>query len=267
MATLAQAVVDQVEVLLQDPSNTRWSTTELLNYLSEGQRLIVNYKPDANTRYLDYNMLGPIATPGAGGTSYARLVEPYYDITKGGLFDDAAGQPGADPLALRIIDILHNMNSFYAHLGALGTDNAIRMTTEEDLSTQVKNWWRQRSFSSDIRHWMIDPLRPTCFRAYPRPGPFNMAAVRVRYAKIPDVVTSLSSSIEIPDIFQTSLIDYMLFRAYGKDGEASTNNELKMQYWNQFMTGLTLQSGSERATNPAVMGNMPMQGNMPMGGR
>tara|TARA_B100001750_G_C15442495_1_gene564350 strand:+ start:117 stop:401 length:285 start_codon:yes stop_codon:yes gene_type:complete len=94
-----------------------------------------------------------------------------------------------------------------------------------------------------------------------------MAAVRVRYAKIPDVVTSLSSSIEIPDIFQTSLIDYMLFRAYGKDGEASTNNELKMQYWNQFMTGLTLQSGSERATNPAVMGNMPMQGNMPMGGR
>ena len=43
MATVAQAIVDQVEVLLQDPSNTRWSTSELLNYLSEGQRLIVNY--------------------------------------------------------------------------------------------------------------------------------------------------------------------------------------------------------------------------------
>jgi hypothetical protein len=266
MATVAQAIVDQVEVLLQDPSNTRWSTSELLNYLSEGQRLIVNYKPDANTRYLDYNLLNSIAPPGGTGVSYARLVEPYYDITKGSLFDDASGEPGADPLALRIIDIPTNMNAFYAHKGALGPDDSIRLTTEEELSTQIRGWWRSRSFSSDVRHWMIDPLRPTCFRTYPRPGGFNAAVVRVRYAKIPDVMTSLSSNIEIPDIFQTSLIDYMLFRAYGKDGEASTNNELKMQYWNQFMTGLTLQSGAERATNPRAMGNIPMQGGVPMGG-
>jgi hypothetical protein len=264
MATVAQAIVDQVEVLLQDPSNTRWSTSELLTYLSEGQRLIVNYKPDANTRYLDYDLLKAFAPPPA--VSYARLVEPYYDITKGPLYDDAGGIPGADPLALRIIDIPHNMNLFYFGYGSLGTDDSIRMTTEEELSTQIKTWWRSRSLTSDVRHWMIDPLRPTCFRTYPRPGPYNAAVVRVRYAKIPDVMTSLASNIEIPDIFQTSLIDYMLFRAYGKDGEASTNNELKMQYWNQFMTGLTLQSGAERATNPQAMGNIPMQGGVPMGG-
>ena len=42
-------VIDRAEEILQDVSNVRWTQQSLLNYLNDGQREIVVFRPDAST--------------------------------------------------------------------------------------------------------------------------------------------------------------------------------------------------------------------------
>lgn len=41
-------IISTVETTLLDPSNTYWSTEELLSYINDAQRQVVNFKPEAN---------------------------------------------------------------------------------------------------------------------------------------------------------------------------------------------------------------------------
>jgi len=44
----AKAILDKAEVLLLDPTNVRWPRNQLLDYLNDGQREVVIYRPDAS---------------------------------------------------------------------------------------------------------------------------------------------------------------------------------------------------------------------------
>jgi hypothetical protein len=51
MATIvAQSLIDRAATILQDTTNTRWPSNELLDWLNDGQREVVMYKPDAYPR-------------------------------------------------------------------------------------------------------------------------------------------------------------------------------------------------------------------------
>jgi hypothetical protein len=54
MATITtSAIISKVSTLLQDATNIRWTTTELLDWLNDGQREIVMYKPNACVKNTD----------------------------------------------------------------------------------------------------------------------------------------------------------------------------------------------------------------------
>ena len=49
MATVkAVDLINRAEEILQDNTNVRWSQQTLLNYLNDGQREVVLFRPDAN---------------------------------------------------------------------------------------------------------------------------------------------------------------------------------------------------------------------------
>lgn len=76
MATItAQAILDKVQLLLQDTTNIRWADSELLGWLNDGQREICTVRPDACTT------VGPITLSAgtkqsipAAGTAILKVI-------------------------------------------------------------------------------------------------------------------------------------------------------------------------------------------------
>ncbi len=56
MAVKAKDVIDSATKDLQDAGNTRWTRTDQLLWLNDGQREAVIYRPDASTSVLDYTL-------------------------------------------------------------------------------------------------------------------------------------------------------------------------------------------------------------------
>ena len=48
-------LINRAEEILQDTTNVRWSQQTLLNYLNDGQREIVLFRPDANPVNASFN--------------------------------------------------------------------------------------------------------------------------------------------------------------------------------------------------------------------
>ena len=46
MTTTAQSIITQAHELLQDPDGTRWKATELVQHLNDGQRALVELRPE-----------------------------------------------------------------------------------------------------------------------------------------------------------------------------------------------------------------------------
>jgi hypothetical protein len=215
MAVAAQTIVDAVEVILQDPSNIRWSADELLNYLNEGQRTVVLFKPDANSVYTTHTLV-----------SGDRQTIPSDGI--------------------RLLDVLRNVNADSAK------EKSISQVGRSELDTVHALWHTSVSGSAPtdvIQHYVYDPMDPQNFYVYPAAASGTQQVI-LTYAAVPTEITALTSNITLPDVYQAALTDYVCYRAYGKDSESASNNALKEQYWGQFMRVLNTQVTVEANTQP-----------------
>lgn len=127
---LASEVVTRAGDLIQDATNVRWPVAELLRWLSDGQREVVNMRPDA------YNVVGAIALT-TGNTRQ--------NLPSGGLY---------------LIDVVRN---------SVGTKGPIRLVGREVLDAQVPTWHSDAP-SQNIKHFVYDPRVPTSFFLYPAPA-------------------------------------------------------------------------------------------------
>ena len=58
MATITTtSIITKVTTLLQDSTNIRWTQSELLDWLNDGQREIVMYKPNACVKNVDVTLV------------------------------------------------------------------------------------------------------------------------------------------------------------------------------------------------------------------
>lgn len=129
MATLtAGNLIDRASKLLQDETNVRWPRLELLDWLNDGQRVIVLMLPDA------YTATDTVSASSAGQTTFTI---------------PATG--------VRLIDVLHN---------AAGTKRAIRQIDRSVLDTQYPTW-RSDTAVSEAKHFAFDKRNPKVFYLYP----------------------------------------------------------------------------------------------------
>lgn len=210
MAISVSTILTNVAVILQDITNVRWSQTELLAWLNAAQREIIGYKPNASVK------TAPVAT--VAGT---RQTAP------------------AD--CISILRVVRNLGA-----DGMTPGPAIRLVSHEIMDAQNPNWHTDPQ-SGTLRHYVFDDQNPKTYYVYP-PSNGNTKP-EMAYCAYPADAT-LTGTISVDDIFESALMNYILYRAYLKDAEYAMNGQLATQYYGAFTTLLTGKSAAEVAVDP-----------------
>ena len=216
MSTItAQSVVDKVQVILQDTTGVRWPDSELLDWLNDGQREIVLYKPNAFIKNLAVRM--------AGGTKQSLPAD-----------------------GVQLIDVVRNM-------GTNGTTpgRAVRITMREVLDSQLPDWHSETP-NSVVKHYVYSLLDPKNFYVYPPQPAAGQGYIELVYGASP-TDTTLGGTITLDDIYQNVLVDYILYRAYSKDTEYAADQNRAAAHQNAYIAALTGKAKVEVGANPNSM--------------
>jgi hypothetical protein len=209
----AASVISKAQIILQDTTGVRWpSDTELLGWLNDGQREVMVYKPNANAK----NMAIKLATG-----------------TKQSLPDDG----------VQLIDVVRNM-------GTNGTTpgRSIRIVMREILDAQVPDWHFSAA-NAVAKHYTYSMLDPKTFYVYPPQPASNQGYVEMVYGATPTDAT-INGVINIDDIYQNALIDYILYRAYSKDTEYAADSNRADKHQTAYIASLTGKAKAEIGVNP-----------------
>lgn len=211
MATFtAQTIITRVQTVLQESgAGTRWTTPELLRWISDGQREIAALRPDStNTR-------APLA-----------LV--------------AGARQQLPAAAVSMIDIPRNLG-----LDGNTPGRAIRQAKRELLDAVFPAWSTDPA-STVVRHFMYDPRLPREFFVYPPSTGTNF--IELRYETNPVDVTADTDTLSIGDEYANPLVDYTLCRCYTKDADAVGNADRAVLHRSAFEKTLGLKAQADAGT-------------------
>lgn len=188
---LAKDIVDDVSRHLLDLGTTRrWSKEELLDYLNQGQRFVVTLRPDLT----------------ASNESVQLVAGTKQTLPAGGL---------------RWLDMKRNMGTDGATPG-----RAIRYIEREELD-QINPDWHTATANAVVRHWLFDERDPQTAYVYPPQPAVSPGQVEAVFTKAPTNAeingvggSTQDTAIDIDDIYEPTLFNYMVFRALSKETEA-----------------------------------------------
>jgi hypothetical protein len=207
----AQTIINKAAIQLTDIANIRWTRAELLGWLNDGMRQIVLIQPNASS------------------TTVSRLL--------------VAGTRQTIPadgwLLLQI----------YRNMGTTGTTagRAIRIVSRELLDAFNPNW-HTATAAAEVRNYIYDAQDQTAFYVYP-PNT-GTQYIELNYSAQPANLTSESQVIPIFDVFQSALVDYILFRACSKDAEYAPGLQLAQNYLSTFASAVQGKTQTELVNDP-----------------
>jgi hypothetical protein len=208
---LASTIIDKAAIQLLDTGNTRWTRAELLAWLNDGQRQIVLLSPQTNNTVETVQLVA--------GT---RQEIP------------ASGW--------KLLDVIR-------YMGTNGTTpgRAIRVVSQELLDATDPNWHGARQADAP-KNFVFDLQEQDVFYVYPPNSGRGYA--QINYAKVPTALTAENQPIQLNDIYQTSLLDYILFRANSKDAEYAPGLQLAASYMQMFMSAFPGREKVDTENNP-----------------
>ena len=220
MGTLTGAnLITRVQDTLQDTTSVRWSEAELLRYLNDAQREVVNFRPDASTLTANVQLsTGTLQTIPTNG--------------------------------LRLIKVTRNMSGTS---GSATGARAIRIVDFDILNTQEPNWndptvTGDAAHGTVVKHYAFDQDDPRKYYVYP--GVSGNAYVEIVYSKAPDDFSSTSSTLDIDDTFANAVVDFVLFKSYLKDSEYAGNVQRSSQHYQLFVNSLSSGTQAQNLVNP-----------------
>lgn len=214
MAITVASVLSRAATQLNDAGNVRWTQAELLDYLNEGQRLAAVLKPDFFTVTADVVLVV--------GT---RQSVP------------------ADGFMLQ--EVQCNVDETGAEL------SAVRVCTRAALDSLNPDWRMAKyaTTTGEIKNYVFEGREPKTFYVQPPVGTNATSRVRLVYAKTPVAVLA-TDNISVPDLLDSALVDYILFRAFFKDTEADGMAELSNAAYARFANALGVKEQVERRDDP-----------------
>lgn len=215
-------LIKQVQILLQDEASVRWTRKELLDYLLDAQLAVVNRRPDANMK-----------------TSIVRTAEG----TSQSLPDDG----------IRLMRVIRNV-----------AGRAVKEIPMQLLDDQIPNWHvTPDSPAKEVELYCYDVTNPRTFYVYPYPS--ENVELEILYSSTPVLSVSIPESswdtdtttISIEDCYKNALIDWVLYRAFSKDSDYTSNSnraQVHMQAFNLAVQSKT-QADVAMTTQSPVGGN------------
>tara|TARA_R110002012_G_scaffold173646_1_gene338432 strand:- start:13871 stop:14596 length:726 start_codon:yes stop_codon:yes gene_type:complete len=222
MGTLTGAnLISRIQDSLQDTTGVRWTEAELLRYINDAQREVVNFKPQASADHSNVQL--------ATGT-----------------------EQSIPDVALSLIKVVRNMS---ATGGSATGKKSIRLV-DEDILNSIEPDWHDPTVTGDaahgsvIKHYVFDPDDPRKFYVYPGVKSGLNAYVELITSRSPTDLSATSSTIYIDDIYGNALVDYVLFRCYMKDSEFAGNAQRASQHYQLFLNSVSSGISSKNLINP-----------------
>jgi len=209
----AKTIIDKATIQLIDLTNIRWTRAELLAWLNDGMRQIVTIQPSASSTTVSKQLVA--------GT---RQTIP----------DDGW-------LLLAI----------YRNMGTNGSTpgRAIRIISREILDGFNPNW-NTDTATAEVRNYIYSNQDQLAFYVYP-PNT-GTQYVELNYSAQPADLTSETQVIPIFDVFQSALVDYILYRACSKDAQYAPGLQLASQYSASFVAAVKGKTESEVTNDPSM---------------
>ena len=139
-----------------------------------------------------------------------------------------------------LVSVVRNTNGY-----------AIRLAAREILDAQCPDWHLPNKASARVVHYTYTEHNPKTFYVYP-PSPGGNQ-VEIIYNAAPANCT-IGGNLSIDDIYASPLVDYVLYRAYSKDSEYTTDEKNAASYYNSFLMAIKGKAGAEAATDPNANG-------------
>ena len=198
----------RIEDTLQDTTKVRWSEAELLRYINDAQREIVNLRPDASADHGNVQL--------ATGTEQAIR-----------------------DVGLRLIKVVRNMS---AAGGSATGKRVIRIVDREILDSQEPDWHDptvtgDAAHTTVVKHYVFDEDDPRKYYVYP--GVSGNAFVEIVFSRSPTDLANTSATLYVDDIYANAIIDFVLYRAYMKDAEFAGNQQRASSHYQLFVGSVT----------------------------
>ncbi len=192
----ASAILSRVWDDLHDEEGIRFTTENLLAWLSDAQRAIVLLRPDAGA-------VTKVVTLLAGATQQMLPAN-----------------------GVRFLGVLRNIKAD----GKSG--RAVMLTTLEALNAGAP-LWHVGGLSPEVFEYAPDENTPTIF--WVSPPPAENVQVEIKYAVEPPEITRVGDELAVFGTFAEPLREYMLYRAYARndaqfDYQARANFHLQRFY-------------------------------------
>lgn len=211
MGTLTvQSILDRASRTLFDINNVKWSRTELLDHLNAGQRAIAIAAPTT---------LATVAVMQC--VQGARQTIP-----SGGWL---------------LLDVIRNMT------GGTTPGRSVRIISRRLLEAYDPGW-QTGTQSAVVQSYWFDIQDQTSFFVYP-PNT-GTGYVEINYSAQPNVLTSEAQTITVPDVVDSALVNFVLFRACSKAADYSPGPQMAAAFLETFNQMMGAKLTSEQANNP-----------------
>jgi hypothetical protein len=207
----AKYFIDKASIQLLDQSNTRWTRAELLGWINDAQRQITVMSPNATNK-----------------VAIVKL--------------DPGTRQSIPSDGWTLLDIIR-------YMGTTGTTpgRVPRIISQQILNDFNPNWHSATPVTVPL-NYVYDQQDQTVYYVYP---PSNgKGYLQINYSPVPADVTSESSTLYVNDIFQTAVLDYVLYRANSKDAEYAPGLALASGYLQTFMATMGAKSKEEIENSP-----------------
>lgn len=207
-------VYERCGVLLHDTDNVRWTTDELRMWLSDGQRAICTFRPDANVESVEI------------------------ELEEGSIQQLPAN-------AIKLIDITHNVTiSGEEHLPG----RAITITDREEMD-RFDVTWRTSRKAKTVQQFMHDATNPKVFYTYPPNNGEGLVSADI--SVMPDVLEEADDDTELPlgNEWNEALLNFVMAKAYAKDGEFVSRSG---EYMGLFIASVQGEQTAAKAYQPNV---------------
>lgn len=194
MSTVDEVVQRAAEVL-NDPNHDRWTYSNMVEWVNQAISAICRLRPSAHIEKVDIPLIeGAI-----------QALDPSYSGFVRGLYTKVGGStPGKTPIK--------------GELGAI---------------TLIDANWMSAASNDEIDEVMYDPETPHTFFVYP---PQPAATTNTLYAEVGTIppLSIPADTIPIPSMFDTAIVDYVLWRAYSMDAEHASQDGRAAVHYNTF---------------------------------
>lgn len=180
---LVSEIFERTCRILLDESGVRWTSAELLDWYNEGMTDMVTRRPG--------------------------LLPSVDDVV---LAPGTQQELAADRLA--IIDVGQNIGS-----AANPRNGCIPNIIPKDTMDRLMPDWQYQTTAVMVSAVVTQQQIPRLFWVYPPQPIVNPGRLRMIQSKRPVAVSETSAAFELDDQYTPILVEYLLYRAFAKDGE------------------------------------------------